>query len=163
LACCSEETSQITTGYHILNNGMLVIEGLLAGALQDSIGWGIALERCITMHWWEEQDLFWKAFKSRKSSKRWTTALITCLITTAWGMWQHQNEALHESEVNQQEILGDAINQNICQAYAQGKGQLLKGAMSLMKWPLSKLLRLAAPYKQQWLARLEAVRAPFQC
>jgi len=79
----------------------------------------------------------------------------------AWDMWQHQNEALHESEVNQQEILEDAINQNICQAYAQGKGQLPKGAMSLMKWPLSKLLRLPAPYKQQWLATLEAVRAQF--
>jgi len=35
-----------------------VIEGLLAGALQDFIGWGIALEGCITMCWWEEQDLF---------------------------------------------------------------------------------------------------------
>jgi len=44
-------------------------KGSMAGQLQDSIGWGLALEGCIVKEWQEEQELYWKAFKSCKSSK----------------------------------------------------------------------------------------------
>jgi len=65
---------------------------------------------------------------------------------TAWDMWQHQNEALHESEANQQQIIEDAINQQICHAYEQGREHLPKDVMSLLKWPLQHLLQLPASY-----------------
>jgi len=51
-------------------------EESLAGQLQDGISWGLALEGCIAKRWQEEQDMYWKAFKLRKSSKCWTTALL---------------------------------------------------------------------------------------
>jgi len=55
------------------------------------VGCGIVLEGCFSIRWHEEQDIYWKAFKSRKSSKWWTMALMKCLILTDWGMWQHRN------------------------------------------------------------------------
>jgi len=41
----------------------------MAGQIQDSIGWGLALEECLAKWWCKEQELFWKAFKSWKSSQ----------------------------------------------------------------------------------------------
>jgi len=45
-------------------------KGSSAGQLQDSIGWGWALKGCIAKRWQEEQEQYWKAFKSSKLSKR---------------------------------------------------------------------------------------------
>jgi len=39
--------------------------GSTAGQIQDKIGWGLALEGCIAKQWREEQDQYWKVFKSR--------------------------------------------------------------------------------------------------
>jgi len=130
--------------------------------IQASIGWGLALEGCVAMRWREEQDNFWKACKSRKSSKRWTTALITRLMMTDWDMWQHRNKALHESDVNRQEIIEDAINQQISQVYEQGHDHLPPVVRPLMKRSLPQLLCLPAPYKRQWMATIEAVRKQVQ-
>jgi len=111
----------------------VLMDGSEPSAVQVSIGWGLALEGCVVGRWREEQDNFWKACKSRKSSKCWTMTLITKLMTTAWDMWQHWNKALHESEVNWQEIIKDAINQQISQVYEQGCNHLPREVWPLMK------------------------------
>jgi len=126
--------------------------------LQDTIGWGAVLEGCISRSWREEQDQFWKAIKSRKSSWRWTTALLTRLMLTAWDMWQHCNKALHESDINCQAILEEEVNDQIRQVYTQGLGQLPADAKHFMKWSLTKLLKLPASYKNQWIASVDAAR-----
>jgi len=71
----------------------------VAAQEQANLGWHLALEEVISEKWQEEQVAVWKAFKSRKSNRRWTTALIQCLVDT--DMWHHRNEALHESWYNQ--------------------------------------------------------------
>jgi len=129
-----------------------------AALAQDKIGWGMALEGCVASHWHLEQDKFWKACKSRRSSKHWTTALLTRLMTMVWDMWQHRNKALHESEENKQAIVEDGINQQIRQVYAQRRNQLARQMQPLMKRSLPQLLRLPAPYKRQWMATMVAIR-----
>jgi len=89
----------------------------LAVTLQDGIGWGVVFEGCLARQWREEQEIYWKAIKSRKSSRRWTVALLQRLMTTAWDMWQHRNKALHESDTNKQAIVEADINQEIRHAY----------------------------------------------
>jgi len=54
----------------------MITEGSNAGAIQDAIGWEIALAGCLALHWRVEHDIYWKAFKSRKSSEQWTMVLI---------------------------------------------------------------------------------------
>ncbi len=135
--------------------------GSTAGTLQDHIGWGLALEGCIAKQWQEEQAQYWKAFKSRRSSRRWTIALLTRLMMTAWDMWNHRNKALHEQEENRSEILEAAVNQQIREVYEQGRQQLPPDAHTLMNRSLARLLRFPAAYKHQWLASVEAARARF--
>jgi len=84
-------------------------------------------------------------------------ALIIRLMMMAWDMWQHWNKALHESKVNWQEIIEDAVNQQISHVYKQGHNHLLREAWLLMKKSLQHLLHLPAPYKRQWMATLGAV------
>jgi len=75
------------------------VDAPMAGKIQDSIGWGIIFKGCLAIRWREEQEQYLKVFKSQKSSsKHWTTALLTRLMATAWDMWQHCNEALHNKQ-----------------------------------------------------------------
>jgi len=138
------------------------MDGSTARNIQDSMGWGIAFEGCIAIQWREEQEQYLKAFQSRKSSKRWTTELLKRLMATAWDMWQHQNEALHNSETNKSEILEEDINQEIQQAYGQGRESFPRAARPLLRRPLQKLLKFPAYYKKQWMATLRAVQTRFQ-
>jgi len=143
-------------------NPMAPSDKISARFAQDSISWGIALEGCISTRWREEQDQYLKVFKSRRSSKRWTTALITRLMTTAWDMWHHHNEALHNSEANKHEILKDNINQEIKHAYNQSMESAPTAAKKLFHRPLKKLLQFPRYYKKQWMATLRAVQTRFQ-
>jgi len=136
--------------------------GSTAGQIQDQIGWGLALEGCIAKQWRDEQDQYWKAFKSRRSSRRWTTALLTRLMMTAWDMWNHRNKALHEQEQNKQDILEATLNQQIQDVYNQGTSRLLPDAHTLMKQSQTRLLRFSVHYKHQWLASMEAAKARFK-
>jgi len=77
---------------------------------QDEVGWGAALEGCLSQYWREEQDQFWKAIKTHKSSSWWTMALLTFLMQAAWDMWHHCNKALHELDKNHQAILEEDVN-----------------------------------------------------
>jgi len=63
---------------------------------QEVVGWDLALEGCMSKKWREQQDRYWKAYKSCKSSKRWTMELLKKLMGIAWDMWQHRNKACHE-------------------------------------------------------------------
>jgi len=97
------------------------MDRLTAGKIQDSIGWGIAFEGCITIWWREEQEQYLKVFQLCKSSKCWMTELLKRLTATAWDMWQHQNKALHNSETSKCKIIEDDINKEIRHAYGQGR------------------------------------------
>jgi len=132
-----------------------------ASLVQEAIGWGLAFEGCLAMRWCEGQENYLKAFKSRRSSKRWTTALITRLMNTAWDMWQHRNEALHQEERNQQAILDYDINQEIHQAYEHCHGYQSLGVKTLFHRPLQKFLKFPRYYKKQWLATLRTVQTRF--
>jgi len=133
-------------------------DGSTAGHIQDRIGWGLALEGCLALRWREEQEAFWKVFKSRKSSWRWTIALLTQLIMMAWDMWHHRNKALHEEEASMQIILEDTVNQKIQWAYKQGHEGLPSKARTLWNHPLDRLLQFPEYYKRQWIATVEAAR-----
>jgi len=138
-----------------------IVIGSMAGQLQDQIGWGLALEGCIAKGWRKEQEAYWKGFKSRRSSRRWTIALLTRLMMMAWDMWEHQNKALHEVEENRQIILEAELNQHIREVYGQGLRHLPHNSYNILKCSQARILQFSAPYKQQWLASVEAAKARF--
>jgi len=77
---------------------------------QEAVGWDLILEGSASKKWCEQQANHWKAYKSQKSSKCWTTELLKKLMRIAWDMWQHHNKVLHEELDNQALILEVEIN-----------------------------------------------------
>jgi len=107
------------------------------------------LEGCISNKWWEQQQQHWKAYKSRKSSKQWTTELLKKLMGIAWDMWQHHNKVLHEALDNQVLILEVELNICVTDLYNLGP-QAFAPSEALMKHILPVLLQLPKAYKACW-------------
>jgi len=88
-------------------------------------------------------------------------ALITQLMTTAWDMWQHCNDALHNSEANQREILDNDIDHKSNRLTTKVES-LFPKQHRLLQWPNPKLLQFPWYYKKQWMATLRAVQTHFK-
>jgi len=144
---------EIITGLRRWQTGETdTVEFTMAAAQEQSLlGWGMMLEGVISMKWHEMQATYWKVYKSRKSSKWWTTALIKKLLQIAWDMWHHRNHALHNSPTNREQILEGKTNQRIRVIYEQGPGSFPRDAISLLKRTQSELITLPLAYKKQWI------------
>jgi len=100
LAAIKQHTTLTTTdmlsglqGWHDNIPKIGTLDGVLAKDIQNTMGWGVALKGCLPRQWQEDQDQYWKAFKSRKLSEHWRTALITRLLVMAWDMWQSTEQS----------------------------------------------------------------------
>jgi len=117
---------------------------------QELLGWDLVLEGCISRKWRKQQESHWKIYKTRKSSRWWTTKLLKKLMGIAWDMWQHHNEALHEDAGNQHLILEMELNQKVTLVYELGQSAFAN--KTILKHLLPTLLQLLQAYKQHWLA-----------
>jgi len=66
-------------------------------------------------------------------------------------MWEQQNEALHNSDINCKLILEKDANNKIREIYDIGPGQLARANLSLMRNSANQQLQLPFHTKQQWL------------
>jgi len=142
---------EIITGLWTWQTGETTTGEFMTEAAQEQslLGWGMMLEGVISMKWQETQATHWKVYKSCKSSKRWTIALIKKLLQIAWDMWHHRNHALHNSPTNCDQILECATNQRIRVIY--DRGSFPRDAISLLKQTLPELITLPLAYKKQWV------------
>jgi len=120
-----------------------------AATEQELLGWDLALEGCISRKWRKQQDVYWKIYKTRKSSWQWTTESLKKLMGIAWDMWQHHNEVLHEDAGNRHLILEVELNQQVTLLYELGHSTFAN--KTILKHLLPELLQLPQAYKQNWL------------
>jgi hypothetical protein len=66
--------------------------------LQETIGAQQFFEGWIHTEWEIMQDRYYQIIDSRRSSKRWTIALITKLWEVAWDLWDFRNEVFHHKK-----------------------------------------------------------------
>jgi len=121
------------------------------GEEQTQIGWDKLLDGWISQYWRNQQEKSWSQIQSRKSSKRWTAALIQKLWDVSWDMWDHRNKELHSGGNDQQQILHSAVNDQISQAYDGGAQQLPRDALHLLRTPKETILQYPLESKQLWL------------
>jgi hypothetical protein len=94
--------------------------------------------------------------KSTKSGRRWATALIQKMWDTAWDLWEHRNEALHQKENLITRTMGLHLNHRVTRAFMELCSRPLRPNNSyLVRLPLSKLLERNVSYKAQWLTVAE--------
>jgi len=138
-------------------------EGSMAGQIQDCIGWGLALEGCLAKRWQEEQELFWKAFKIPEIKSTMDNCTADLPNDDSMGYVEPQKQGTTWGGDQQAGHSGSEVNQLIHQAYKQWPDQLPTNTRSLLKWPLSRLLKFPEQYKHQWLASMEVARAWLIC
>jgi len=79
-----------------------------AGQHQMNLSWDNFMHGFIHWSWWMTQMLYYKQWKSNKSSHKWSLTLLQWILKIARGQWDHWNEALHQS--NTQLILDMSAN-----------------------------------------------------
>jgi len=125
---------------------------------QTKIGWDRLLDGWLSQYWRNQQEQRWSQVQSRKSSKRWTSALIQKLWDISWDMWEHRNNELHSGGVEQQQILHSAVDDQIQQAYDGGAQQLPRDALHLLNTPKETVLHYPLESKHLWLASVHAAQ-----
>jgi len=98
-------------------------------------------------------------WRRRKSTRRWTVELIKKLWNISWDMWDHRNEALHQSADYQAEILDSLIDDQIRIFYGQGPQAVPRDAIAFFNGNLEDLIQKPKHYKEQWV---ESVKAAIQ-
>ncbi len=122
---------------------------------QQRIGWDRMMDRWLSQKWRDHQDKIWKHAKSRKSSLRWTAALIQKLWDVAWDMWQHRNKELHAGTESQQQILHSLTNDKIKALYDGGAQQLPRDVLKFLRQPMETILQYSLASKQMWLEAVQ--------
>jgi len=121
-------------------------------AAQSKIGWDRLLDGWLSVYWRTQQEQQWSQVKSRKSSKRWTSALIQKLWDISWDMWEHRNNELHSGGQATHQILHLAVDDQIRQAYDGGAQQLPRNSLHLINAPIETVLGYPLESKHLWLA-----------
>jgi hypothetical protein len=97
---------------------------------------------------------------SKKTTLRWTSALIRKTWEVAWDQWEHRiNGILHDksTRVTIEEI--ELIELTICQEFLTGRCQLPKADAYLFRGNVERFLRRKVPQLRNWLEQVEAARA----
>jgi hypothetical protein len=122
----------------------------LMAALQERnrIGWHQFFEGWLSPQWLEAQQRYYSTTKSSKTGRRWVTALIQKSWDTAWDLWEHWNEVLHEQENQVTRSMGMHLNFRVTRVFFYLCSRPLRANDShLIKLPLSKLLERSVQYK----------------
>jgi len=125
---------------------------------QLSLGLEAVLDGWISLAWREHQEADWVQCCQCKLSKWWTVELIKKLWNVSWDMWDHQNEALHNSKRYWDEILDSKINDQIHECFNQGMQAVLRDAFALFQQSLEELLQHPQHYKEKWMELVRAAK-----
>jgi hypothetical protein len=87
---------------------------------QDDIGWDNFFEGRIAKDWEQAQEAYYKWCRSRKSARRWTTALIQKLWNVAWDLWEQRNGIVLDAEHAEIQHNMVEVNNEIRAQFQQG-------------------------------------------
>jgi hypothetical protein len=138
------------TGEDILYNPPRALEAAVQE--QNQIGWNQFFEGWLSSQWVIAQQHYSSVTKSNKTGRRWVIAIIQKLWDTAWDLWEHRNEVLHEKENLVTRAMGLHLNRRVTRVFLDLCSRPLRANDShLVRLPLSKLLERKVSYKTQWL------------
>jgi len=126
---------------------------------QQQIGWDRMMDGWLSRRWRDHQEKIWKHAKSRKSSLRWTVALIQKLWDVSWDMWDHRNKELYAGTEIQQQITHSLVDDKIKALYAGGAQQLPRDALKFLRQPREMILKYSLASKQIWLDAVQATQS----
>jgi predicted RNA-binding Zn-ribbon protein involved in translation (DUF1610 family) len=122
---------------------------------QSQCGWKNFFEGFLVKEWRVESQAHLSRLKSKRSSKRWTSALIRKLWQVAWDLWEHRNGYLHAKEIS---ILTRQLDETIAHQFELGTKGLDNNTKALFSKGLKDVQQKPVEIKQQWVRRVVAAR-----
>jgi hypothetical protein len=110
--------------------------------MQDALGWQPFLEGGIANDWQFAQQTYFKSLRSKKSGRRWVSALIRKLRTVAWDQWEHRNSILHDHDsTKHRKIITQDTDRLISRQFAMRVQGLPSNNHYLLQEPMEELLK----------------------
>jgi hypothetical protein len=122
---------------------------------QNRCGWRNFFEGFLISDWHDAVKQYLARLHSRKSPRRWISALIRKMWLIAWDLWEHRNGFLHDKECS---ILVSQLDSQITAQFAIGATLLDPATRVLFKQGLKCILDKPLEVKQQWVRRVLAAR-----
>jgi hypothetical protein len=123
-------------------------------ALQSRVGWRNLLEGFPVLGWADIQQQSYDRNGSKRTGRRWITALVKKLAETVWNMWDHRNSVNTNNETSLASI---EINNRIIAEYNQGFWHLPKDTRKQIK-QRSEILAAPLSTRRHWLYNISVGR-----
>eukprot|EP00536_Pseudo-nitzschia_multiseries_P011651 jgi/Psemu1/29570/gm1.29570_g len=128
---------------------------------QRRIGWHNWFLGRWTPLWHQIQADYYSLIGSKRSPRRWTTAVIHQFFLTCWDLWTYWNQRLHGTGGSLESEQHQSLNDSISSELAIGLAGALPQSHSLLQIPLQVLRGYTLTAKRQWLATIQLARRHF--
>jgi hypothetical protein len=122
---------------------------------QNQMGWRNFFEGMLSTNWQLAQNAYFQQIGSRKSSKRWATAIIRKMWQIAWDLWEHRNGFLHDKNTG---IHSQTINKLIQLEFQKGWSTLDRETRALFRPGNELISQKPLEVREQWVKRVQAAR-----
>ena len=119
------------------------------------MGWSAAFEGRWGTLWAPVQDSYYKWLGSRKSGRRWLTAMIGRIWKVAWDLWEHRNGVHQIQQLQDRHAANIPLIQH---EFNTGWYALSRRDYHLFRRSIQVLLVLHPDKQDAWLRRLTGAR-----
>jgi hypothetical protein len=120
---------------------------------QDQQGWNNFFMGLPSSGWADLQHQHYKRAASRKSGRRWLTALIQKQWTVAWDIWDYRNSVVHHKDFGTA-----AARMALLLRDEYSKGVASADMRDFFKVSLQMLLQRSPQHQAEWLWRVQTAR-----
>lgn len=124
-------------------------------AKQAALGWNNFFEGFLVKDWSMVVKQQLGRMRSRRSSRRWTSALIRKLWQIAWDLWEHRNGYLHARDNS---VLTRQLEAEIRKQFNLGFNLLDRNSKALFQPGEKGILQKPIEIKRQWVRRVQLAR-----
>ena len=128
---------------------------------QRTIGWHNWLLGRWSPRWYQIQADYYSHIGSKRSPKRWATAIIHQFFLTSWDLWTYRNERLHGPGGTLDAEQHQSLDASITSELAIGAVGALPQSHSLLQTPFQVLQGYTLTAKRQWLATIHLARKQY--
>ena len=130
---------------------------------QAKIGWHNFILGRWTYKWKIVQKAHYDRIGSRKTPKRWLTAILHKLSRICWDLWQFRNKVLHAPAGTLAVAQHYRLNQDIEEQFALGTADLRRPDYPLIRlWTVASLHACDIITKKQWLESIRLAREEYE-
>jgi hypothetical protein len=117
------------------------------------MGWLQFFEGRHHLLWEVEQKKYYQEIQSLRSAKQWSVSIIIKIWQVAWELWEHRNNALHNTK---HRLQNQEIDEKIQQLWNNRVLCKIKNVAKLIPGTMEEVLSANLNNKVQWVARMEA-------